>query len=854
MSMDNDLNDADSLISLVSAFTAMSKEDLFSADGMGLIKDIMYRWAGVEGVDPNSRGSYIDARTLEFIEAFTGKPFLQRGYRSDPLRDASADLEDGFDIAQTHYYTILVAQTDAGSIFSGNVYYDLKSDSMKGIIGLDTDVLDDLELHIAGLANTAAREAFWQNVVRLVENTVGVANLDSGSLSAFELAVSNSDATLELSEILESLGGESFINTLDGTSGVDTLVGTSSPDVIIGRSGADTLIGGDGNDDIYGGDGDDIIIGGKHSDYLNGSSGADTYVYNPGDGVDVIDDDGITSPNDKILLGAGFDASDVTFTRVGQYDLEITLDNGVDTGKLIIANHFNIRGTIETLMFDDTTSIDLTALDYTQYGSAGDDRLNGVQYGGSGNDTIYGGDGNDTINGHNGANVLYGDAGNDKLYGGSGNDTLYGGEGNDFLSGGGGNDVYYTGTGNDTVSSSSGNDTYHYTSGHDVYTEGYGGTDAIYLASGYTSGATVYYKINNDLKIVFDQDNTITITRFFQNTNYRIETLHFDGGPSVTLASVSYTLQGDEGDNSLSGTSGADTFYGEGGNDTLSGGNGNDTLYGGTGNDTLYGGNGDDYLDGGAGDDYVDGYDGNDTYYYVSGHDTFVDDWSDTDTIVMAPGWEFSDITFKRYSDAPNNLVLDLSPANSITIVGQHHGNATVIEYLTFADNGTYDLRTLQYETHGTSGNDNILGISYGGANNDIIYGYGGNDSIGSGDGNDIIDGGEGNDTLNGGNGADTLYGGAGNDSIDGGNGDDYLDGGAGADYIAGNDGNDTYFYSGGHDTFAEDWSDTDTIVMSSDWAFEDVTFKRYSTSPNNLALELDEFNSITLLGHFQNT
>lgn len=474
MSMDSDLEDSDSLISLMTAFSLLEREDIFAADtfAMDAIKEILFRWSGADGLDPNSRGSYIDARIVAFTEAVTATPFMQAGYRTDPLWNAAEALQEGFDIIQTHVYAMLVAQTDAGRIFTGDFYYNIATDSLSGITGLNFDVLDELETSASALSNTSEREVFWQNVVRLVDNAVGISNLDSASLSGLETAIFNSDATLELADILELLGEESHVNTIAGTSGADTLTGTSGHDDIRGNGDADILSGGEGNDELYGGSGNDILTGGLHNDYLNGDSGADTYVYNAGDGIDIIDDDAPSSYADKILLGSGLDIGDLTFTRTGRYDLEISLDNGASVGKLIIANHFNVYGTIETIEFSDTTTLDLTSLDYTQYGSAEDDALYGVQYGGSGNDTIYGGDGNDTIRGYNGTNVLYGDAGNDTIYGGSGADTLYGGSGNDVLEGGDGNNVYDTGAGNDSVKSGNGDDTYYYTGGHDVYTEG----------------------------------------------------------------------------------------------------------------------------------------------------------------------------------------------------------------------------------------------------------------------------------------------------------------------------------------------------------------------------------------------
>ena len=72
--------------------------------------------------------------------------------------------------------------------------------------------------------------------------------------------------------------------------------------------------------------------------------------------------DDFSGAADRILLGPGFDAGDVTLTRVGRYDLQISLDNGTDTGEIVIADQFAGSKGIETIVFDDTTTIDLTAL------------------------------------------------------------------------------------------------------------------------------------------------------------------------------------------------------------------------------------------------------------------------------------------------------------------------------------------------------------------------------------------------------------------------------------------------------------------------------------------------------------
>src|SRR5690606_28700044 len=117
--------------------------------------------------------------------------------------------------------------------------------------------------------DTAAREVFWQNVVRLVEFTVGVDNLDSTSETALEAAITGSDATLDTDHILALLGPDPA-NEISGTSGGETLNGTSGDDVIYAGGGDDVIDAGAGNDDVYASSGNDVIYAGLGDDFLQG--------------------------------------------------------------------------------------------------------------------------------------------------------------------------------------------------------------------------------------------------------------------------------------------------------------------------------------------------------------------------------------------------------------------------------------------------------------------------------------------------------------------------------------------------------------------------------------------------------
>ena len=149
---------------------------------------------------------------------------------------------------------------------------------------------------------------------------------------------------------------------------------------------------------LYGGSGNDLMDGGTGSDTMIGGAGDDTYyVDNVGD---VIDDQGLVSDNDTIILMEGIR---------GTYKL----GKGIE---------------------------DLT-------GSIRNDRISGNQWdnvinGDDGDDKLKGGSGEDELIGGSGADVLIGGKGVDELIGGAGSDVLIGGKGVDELTGGKGSDEF----------------------------------------------------------------------------------------------------------------------------------------------------------------------------------------------------------------------------------------------------------------------------------------------------------------------------------------------------------------------------------------------------------------------------
>ena len=159
--------------------------------------------------------------------------------------------------------------------------------------------------------------------------------------------------------------------------------------------------------------GDDVIIGddfavtyeaGLGNDFVSGGDGSDTYVFNQGDGQDIIADNGFLDGD--VLDIRGYSSADATFSLINgdNNDLLISFANG-DSITVVNTVNNTASGAIETIMFDGDgvsfTNAELRALILAQQATNGDDVINGYSTrdtitGGTGDDFLSGGDGSDT--------------------------------------------------------------------------------------------------------------------------------------------------------------------------------------------------------------------------------------------------------------------------------------------------------------------------------------------------------------------------------------------------------------------------------------------------------------------------
>ncbi len=562
-----------------------------------------------------------------------------------------------------------------------------------------------------------------------------------------------------------------------------TMTGTDEGQYHTGTSLADTLDGRGGNDYLRGYGGNDTLAGGTGSDFLEGGIGDDTYVFRSGDSS--VQPDYLTE-----IAGEGLDTIKLTG---GILPTNVTISTSYGSGMVIrysVNDIINVQGSWNPDTYEFLSNIERITFDN---GTVWDLRTGMTKSGGTGNDTLDGTDLIDIINGNSGNDVISARGGNDTLNGGAGNDTLYGGYGNDLYN--------YAGTGQ----------------GIDTIRDDGGTADTIVLTATYTSTNTILERVGEyDLAIKSGSTQLILIEGQF-NGNNGIETLRYSNGATVNLSTYNHTLNGTSGDDYFYGVSfgaGGDRINGLDGNDTIFARSGDDIVTGGNGNDYIYGEDGNDTLSGNVGDDWISAGSGNDTVIYDGGLD-MISDGGGTDIVSIATaGITAANMTLARSIGNSSNLEIWLSGAHAFTLQNQF-SQEQGFETIRFANGTTFNLSSVQYTTNGTTGDDYMYGIGFGGNPNDVLRGNAGNDYVSAYKGDDNITGGTGNDTL---------YGGQ---------------------------GNDTYIYNSGDgvDIISEE-AGTDVIQVGAGFLKTDLTWQRDGTT-NDMILFLKGVKVMTIMNHF---
>ena len=368
-----------------------------------------------------------------------------------------------------------------------------------GNVVMDLDGIEHIQLNMLGGPDTVTVNDLSGTDVNQVAIDLSAAPAGSGTGDgAADTVITNGTANDDKINVATS--GSSIV--VKGLAAQVTVTGAEPLNdslVVNGGAGNDTidasklhagqvnltLNGGDGDDKIIGSAGNDVVNGGKGSDLALLGAGNDVFVWNPGDGSDVVEGQaGIdtlqfngANVDEKIDIGANggrvrmtrdvgvvtMDLNDVETINVGALGGADTITvndlTGTDTNQVNI-DLAGINGapdaTEDTVVINATEGSDaisistnngvvtVTGLAETETISNFDSNDHLVINGLGGDDAIVatGLTGMQLIvNGGNGNDIVVGSAGNDILHGDAGDDVLIGGPGQDVLDQGTGSGV-----------------------------------------------------------------------------------------------------------------------------------------------------------------------------------------------------------------------------------------------------------------------------------------------------------------------------------------------------------------------------------------------------------------------------
>ena len=285
-----------------------------------ILTNLLYAWAGVLDVDPESRASTPegggnaigDARKLETLEAFWGDGYL--GIGPDGNRDpnphfaAAPLLLETFERLKHDVDTVLLSQTHYKPLLDATRY---KFNEERKRIDVDIEIILPLlekEFYKQKEHGRLYLSLFARVLRTVPETTAARWNPEFKTDGMAFIAALRNAGNIHGSDFEAALATFEYSPKI-GTSANDELTGTDVTDVdevIYGLGGDDILNGEKGNDTLNGGSGNDLLIGGN---------GKDLYIFSAGFGQDTIDNTHTDKATDEILFGTGLSSEDADLSR-----------------------------------------------------------------------------------------------------------------------------------------------------------------------------------------------------------------------------------------------------------------------------------------------------------------------------------------------------------------------------------------------------------------------------------------------------------------------------------------------------------------------------------------------------------
>jgi len=382
------------LIQLVASFASSNNTDPSVMESAA--QAIMYQWAGVTDVDPNSVSGGTSAQ-VAFLDQYLGQSFSFLDEESNPTSTpgvlATADVAVAWNTVYDSVLARLVVQSASAQVVAPEFQYDAASGIVSPVSGL-SQALQNAFTRLG--VPTQGNWASWDLEFRLAD----AARLDLQMPQGVFEAIVVASTTDEIGSLANSVANGISISFDSNGQIIET--GTALSDVLYAGQGISELVGGGGG-----------------SNHVENILSGDDFVYRAGDGkVEISETEiyGGTATN-TLTFEPGISASQMT-VRVSQNGQDLVLTDGITGDEITLDsmasdNNGGIQSrpdafTDEAVGVQQVQFADGTILSATQL-------LQMATIGTSGSDTLYG----STV-----GSVFDGKGGNDLETGVSGADTF----------------------------------------------------------------------------------------------------------------------------------------------------------------------------------------------------------------------------------------------------------------------------------------------------------------------------------------------------------------------------------------------------------------------------------------------
>ncbi|WP_198386371.1 calcium-binding protein, partial [Burkholderia ubonensis] len=367
------------LAQLVRDFTMTVSTGASFAAVENAVANILYRWAGVDGVAPSSRGGYIDARKLEFVERYLGRPFNTANDGTLPGFRAASKLNQAWTRVFDASVARLALQSNIGSTLSSYFQYDTGSDII------------------------LPKSSFAESMQGLTAS-LGVPN--GANIAAWDFALRVADASRIDLSVPESVFHEVIASGSNATVAALASAITDGLSYSIDSAGIISIKGSEINDTIYAPGGSSILIGnGGGNNFAATLTQNDTFhVGSWASNVEIVEHDlKATQSTNTLLFDPGILPANVTISGTPAGDIVLDVAGGP---RVVLDGMIgNAENGVDVVQFADGTV--WTRKDVLGFLAA--------RASTAGSDVIFGTTGADALDGKGGGDLIQGFGGGDEI-------------------------------------------------------------------------------------------------------------------------------------------------------------------------------------------------------------------------------------------------------------------------------------------------------------------------------------------------------------------------------------------------------------------------------------------------------